>query len=504
MLAADVAAQTQGLIVSAFPHLPEAVALFFELPKQASGGWLHALLARIPITDATGKATDETGRECQSSAIAFTATGLAAMGLPPQVMAGFSSQFVEGMHERERQRRLGDDDEAMVIQGGPRWSGNAPAPSGSDTAQAALPTPVTVHGVLLLYEADDAALQAITDDARATFDASGVRIVHEIRLSLHADPTSGGNPREHFGFADGISQPVPYGEAIVSKTNAPYPVDPLHGIAAGDLLIGHINAHDEPAPGPLVPDTKAAGAPEQVLPNDGVAHGMRDFGRNGSYLVVRELQQDVAAFWNSLDAAAAALANPGIDAESLAARIVGRDLDGNALVPQAALPDPDDGDPANDFAFMRHDRYGMTCPIGSHMRRSNPRDGLAPTLNAADGLLHAANNHRLMRRGRKYGVPIKDRRMDDHANRGLLFICLNTDLSRQFEFVQQTWLLNPGFAVLDGETDPLLGPPGLMTIPACPLRLRAQVQTYVRMAGGEYFFMPSLPALKYLAALRPV
>ena len=80
-------------------------------------------------------------------------------------------------------------------------------------------------------------------------------------------------------------------------------------------------------------------------------------------------------------------------------------------------------------------------------------------------------------------------------------MALNSDLVRHFEFIQQTWLLNPSFATLFNETDPLLGPPGRMTIPAQPLRLRPAVQTYVQMTGGEYFFLPSLPALGWLAQL---
>ena len=111
------------------------------------------------------------------------------------------------------------------------------------------------------------------------------------------------------------------------------------------------------------------------------------------------------------------------------------------------------------------------------------------------------NNHRILRRGRKFGPDIADPRVDDGAERGLLFMCLNTDLVRQFEFVQQTWLLNPGFAVLFDETDPLLGPKGPFSLPDRPLRRRAEVETFVRFAGGDYFFLPSLPALDYLQSL---
>ena len=97
--------------------------------------------------------------------------------------------------------------------------------------------------------------------------------------------------------------------------------------------------------------------------------------------------------------------------------------------------------------------------------------------------------------------PPKDRQADDGAERGLLFICLNTDIARQFEFVQQTWILNQNFATLFDETDPLVGPKGGFTIREQPLRRIVEVETFIQTAGGEYFFLPSIPALKYLASL---
>ena len=176
----------------------------------------------------------------------------------------------------------------------------------------------------------------------------------------------------------------------------------------------------------------------------------------------------------------------------------GRDL----LIPGGTLPSKN-GEPDNDFGFLATDPYGHGCPFGSHVRRANPRDGLAAE--EADGptLLAAANSHRILRRARRFGPPVADLRdKEDHAHRGLLFMCLNTDIARQFEFIQQTWLLNRGFATLHGETDPLLGTRGAFTIPAEPVRRRVEVETYVQMFGGEYFFLPSLPALAYLASLR--
>jgi deferrochelatase/peroxidase EfeB len=157
--------------------------------------------------------------------------------------------------------------------------------------------------------------------------------------------------------------------------------------------------------------------------------------------------------------------------------------------------------PDNVFGFFATDPHSHGCPAGSHVRRANPRDGLAKDQASAKTLLNAANNHRILRRGRKYGTTIKQRLQDDREDRGLLFICLNTDIARQFEFIQQTWLMNENFATLFDETDPLVGPKGRFTIREQPLRRIVEVETFIQMAGGEYFFLPSMPALNYLAAL---
>jgi deferrochelatase/peroxidase EfeB len=96
--------------------------------------------------------------------------------------------------------------------------------------------------------------------------------------------------------------------------------------------------------------------------------------------------------------------------------------------------------------------------------------------------------------------------VDDGVKRGLVFICLNADIERQFEFVQQTWLNNPVFSGLSEEVDPLVGnlPKGdcIFTVQAQPLRSRVHDLTrFVTVKGGAYFFLPSMRALRYLASL---
>lgn len=464
-LSPEHAATTQGLVVSPFAHLECAEALFLRLPSAAGGGWLARLLAIAPITSAAGPASP-------SRAIAFTASGLAAIGLDAATLGTFAAPFVEGMHQPDRQRRLSDNPEAgTVIDGGPVWGGDGERKH-------------VVHALLLVYADKPAALKSEIAAIEQRLHEDKVAIAYRRPLSLRFDEK--GLAREHFGFADGISQPIPHGEAIDAARSA---IDPWHGVLSGEILMGHRNAHGEAAPGPVVKDTG-----QGPLTTEGAPEGFRNLGFNGTYLVVRELRQDVAAFWQAMNAAAAAL---GKDDDWVAARVIGRDRDGRLLTTGGVRPDVN-GAPDNAFGFIAEDPNGLGCPLGSHVRRANPRDGLARNVKSGPDLLQAANNHRILRRGRKFGPDFAE---DPGAERGLLFMCLNTDIVRQFEFVQQTWLLNQAFATLYDETDPLLGPPGRFTIPATPLRHRVPVESFIKFAGGEYFFLPSLPALEHLASI---
>ncbi|MGZ3338356.1 MAG: Dyp-type peroxidase [Reyranella sp.] len=516
-------ALTQGIVVSGFSDLPAARALFLmcDWPENGpgagvvagKGAWLKALAAIAPITDSDGK--DE-----RAASIAFTWTGLQKSGLAAEALASFSQPFREGMYQEDRLRRLGDrirdEWQRPVIEGGPRWSGNTPVKddrtlTGPDKGEPPrqVITPITVHALLLLYEKDAKAVQDWADAAEAALAAHNVRIVHQLALDLQLDAK--GIAREHFGFADGLSQPIPYGtddggkdDTIVLGNGQPAPRDPWHGVPLGEILLGHLNAHAEDAPGPLVADDLLARTSD--LTQQGAPEGFFNFGLNGSYMVVRELRQYVARFWNSLADNAARIrahdpAATQVTADWLAERVVGRNVDGHMLCPSGFLA-PDEYDlPQNAFGFIETDPHGHGCPVGSHVRRANPRDSLAKDAASAQTLLDAANNHRILRRGRKYGPPAADRQSDDGAERGLLFICLNADIARQFEFVQQTWILNKNFATLYDETDPLVGPKGGFTIGEQPLRRIVDVETFIQTAGGEYFFLPSLPALKYLASL---
>ena len=240
------------------------------------GAWLKTLNTVAPITDADG-------RDQRAASIAFTWTGLQKLGLSADALATFSAPFREGMYQEDRLRRLGDKIDGVwqgtVIRGGPRWSANIPTPKEKGTeagerviADVASPvevdereviTPKTVHALLLLYYdgEKDAAAKAWVETVEHALAPHGVQVVH--RLPLDLLPDKNGIGREHFGFADGLSQPIPYDEksgqetasnSLILSDGKPVTRDAWHGVPLGEILLGHTNAHHEKAPGPMLLD----------------------------------------------------------------------------------------------------------------------------------------------------------------------------------------------------------------------------------------------------------
>jgi len=245
--------------------------------------------------------------------------------------------------------------------------------------------------------------------------------------------------------------------------------------------------------------------------------------------VVRQLSQDVGAFWKFLvQKAGPPGPNQPADraAVELASKMVGRWPSG---APLAVSPTTDNAlyMDEDEYAY-RKDPLGLTTPIGSHTRRSNPRDSLEPgpggeeRLTAAESL-EVTKLHRIIRRGRPYGRPVADsmkpadilRALDSDnypiEDRGLLFLGFNANIARQFEFIQQTWINNPKFGGLYEDTDPLMGhrwptemarPADAFTQQAEPVRRRITgLPDFVKVLGGGYFFMPGIRAVAELAKL---
>jgi Dyp-type peroxidase family len=226
---------------------------------------------------------------------------------------------------------------------------------------------------------------------------------------------------------------------------------------------------------------------------------VRDLGRNGSYLVIRQLKQEVARFKSHVGSEAAKL---GKHPDWVAAKMVGRWPNGAPLVqfPHAEPPNYDPIKKDENFLFGRDDPQGLACPFGAHIRRANPRDQFNPDNKTQ---MSITNRHRILRRGRSY---VDDKSNAETEAQGLLFMCLNADLDRQFEFLQQTWIGSTSFGPLCGEADPLMGTnraDGTYTIPTPdgPRQLTG-LPSFVSVIGGGYFFLPGRQALNYLSARR--
>jgi len=228
------------------------------------------------------------------------------------------------------------------------------------------------------------------------------------------------------------------------------------------------------------------------------------------------MSQDVSGFWKTVDNAAKSTGT--VETVKLAAKMVGRWPGG---APLTLAPDRDDPDFARATRFFYHekDREGRGCPVGAHVRRTNPRDALEPQPGTADSV-SVNKRHQLLRRGRTYGAPVVET-MDpadilasdaDEGNRGLHFICLCANIARQFEFVQGSWVNNPQFDGLVDDVDPLIGrrgrftdeanvdPRGTFTIPEGDTRRRVHdLPDFVTIRGGAYFFLPGIRALKFIA-----
>jgi len=402
--------------------------------------------------------------------VAVTCAGLRALGVPENVIATFSDEFLQGMAARSEM--LGD----LGPSAREHWE------SGLGTGAAHVLVTLNTRS----REEVDAELASLRDEIA---HASGVSIVHEQYAELLSPP--GGDPapppREQFGFSDGAAQPAIAG---VSDSSAPGGGVPLAGgawrpLALGEFVLGY-------------PDEDTLVDPQKRLPNAPAD----PLGRSGTYVVYRKLRQDVALFRRTLRAAAARFA--GGDEELLAAKVVGRWRNGTPLVTSPERPDPGfsaSASGSNDFRYLSEDVDGKRCPLGAHIRRSNPRDALGwPGLDDA-GLL--SFRHRIIRRGVPYGPPLlPDVLEDDGVDRGLVFVCFNASISRQFESVQLQWLNDGNGFHLGHDSDFLLGSPlgtGKMTVQGDPPFMLSPQAPFVTTRGGEYLFMPGIAALRALA-----
>jgi Dyp-type peroxidase family len=408
---------------------------------------------------------------------AFTSPGLKALGMMQENLDNFTREFREGMTTEHRQRLLGDLDSSAP--GKWRWGG----PSNDE-----------VHILLMVFGANKDIALNYADQLKQQYLVSGLKEVFLI------DGQTLPYNKEHFGFRDGISQPT------IKGTGRPGP--PEHNINAGEFLMGYKNEYN------VYPDTPVLAGVQgdtTLLPSDASGTGKRDLGRNGSYMVMRQLQQDVDGYWTFLnDTTKNEDGSVNVEASTkLAAQMVGRWPSGAPIV---KFPEKDPGGISDDddFLYMDHDTDGSKCPFGSHLRRTNPRDNFED--NGVKESLRLTRRHRIMRRARLYGDPYVGSPLNHSPDVevGLVFTCFNADISRQFEFIQYTWANYPKFKQLYNDPDPICGVkenpvPGTeqnFTIPSSPVnKYITGLKKFVHTKGGAYFFFPSITTINYLTTI---
>ena len=497
-------ADVQGLVRFGYAKMTQAAYLLLKIKNP---GAARAWIRNAPVTTAV-----EMNPPLRTALqLAFTREGLKELGVSDGVLAGFSPEYLSGLAgEENRSRRLGDTGTNSPNLW--RWgvSGNVP------------------HAVVMLF-AEPGQLenwrQSIKGDSwRAAFE------------EIDCLPTSDMGGREPFGFIDGISQPeIDWEQERRPSINLDQ-LEYSNVLCLGEFLLGHRNEYgrytDRPLLNPQEPGTDGLLEAEDQP-------GKKDLGLNGTYVVMRQLQQDVRGFWQFLNGVA------GCDPQQrykLAEAFVGRRFsDGAPLVPVKSAPIPGVGTSKNkskrlldiernQFTYDS-DSAGSICPLGAHIRRGNPRNADIPgnpkglishlihllgfgNKDVRADLIASTRFHRILRRGREYGEKLTPEDAlgpapPDDSERGLQFIALNANIERQFEFVQNAWMMRTKFDGLTEESDPLLG--NRQAVRGCPFTnafslaqengLRRRVMNlpqFVTVRGGAYFFLPSIRALQYL------
>lgn len=482
----------QGLLRFGYGKLTAACYLLLYIEDAVSA---RHWLVNAPVSSAEIQ-TPPPSRTLQ---IAFSAQGLSRLGLSATLLQGFSDEFLSGMvGDDNRSRRLGDV--------GP----NAP-----EGWQWGAPTSVP-DAVVMIY-----ATAELFDEWKNTLQFSLLQSGFSLIACL---PTSDMGGIEPFGFVDGVSSPVVDWDRRRDPSGDKLSYENL--VMLGEFVLGYPNEYGKYTTRPLVADSSAN------LPDAEDSPNMKDLGRNGTYLVIRHIEQDVRGFWRYLDQEAKS------DAQQLAESMVGRKMSGDSLLPLTS--DPISGvasdDQRNRFTFDS-DPNGIACPFGAHIRRTNPRNTDLPPRIPSEPLgrlLHilaldryfkdnsfqhedriaSTRFHRLIRRGREYGPKLTpEQRLQPtppgEAPTGLVFVCINANIGRQFEFIQSSWMASTKFDGLSGESDPLLGnrepvsgcPANKFTIPSASglRRQLTDVPRFTTIRGGAYFFLPGLRALRYLA-----
>jgi Dyp-type peroxidase family len=467
----------QGIILKGYSNLPAADFLLLGIkdPK-AVKNWLKNNISEI--TTGIEKPME------RAMNLAITMDGLKQLGLDATTLNSFPMEMEDGMLTRHKQDYLGDYGNSDPANW--EWGGKKTEP---------------IHILLMLYGANETIMNAYYSKQKKQLEENGFYAIKKL------DTTVLPLRKEHFGFQDGIAQPTIKG---LGRSD-----NPENTVAAGEFILGYKNEYDQYPMGPVM---NPAIDKENILSPSPVQPALKDLGKNGSYIVFRQYQQDVVKFWRYMDESTR-LENEKCNEHEMikmASKMVGRWPSGS---PVTLCPEKDNSTKSDtdSFGYRHSDSEGLKCPFASHIRRTNPRDAQDMSAKSSVGI---ANKHRILRRGRSYGTPVastmdpEDILKVSHAEgeRGLHFICFNADIGRQFEFIQNAWVNNPKFEGLYDERDPITGnhshpsnskKTGTFSVPQHEgLRNRyTDVPEFVNVKGGAYFFMPGIKAIKFLSTI---
>jgi Dyp-type peroxidase family len=454
--------EIQGGIVAPYVDVTHACLLFarIEDPERARD-FLRGMLARESITFEGGRP-----REGPYINVAFTFQGLKRLGASPIELAAFPKEFREGMEARAG---LLGDVRANHPENWqwPEWNWDVLDPGPIDTPpllDRVRVKPSTIDVVIQLQDTEDHGANAYTwidhplnPTARALIGDphdSGIRVMSaQPTLYYHRQVNGRRVVTEHFGFVDEISQPRPDAQLVNDR------------VKLGDLVLGYENGRDD---SPFFDEHDVRAIPGRTRGS------LLD---NGSFLVVRKLEQHVDALTEAIARFLKSYSVPWTR-EDVLGRLMGRSPDGVPVTnPEATT---------NDFDYETDD--GSRCPFDAHIRRANPRTQGVP---------------RIARRAMSYG-PLDDQ--DPAAERGMMFMAYNASLAEQFEVIQRWMTGGNSTRGYSGRPDPFLrvqqeGHKDLFLIPYQGHVLRFELdKPFVTLKWGLYLFAPSKTAIERLTS----
>lgn len=429
----------QHILLTRAPALTGRYEFLSFADGAGARAWLTAILDKVPSAKAMRESVN---REKRWITVAFTWNGLRALGVDETALATFPDEFRQGMAARAE--ILGD----TGLNDPSHWVDKTASPG--------------LHAIAILFARDAKERGRCEVEHRKLIEkCKSVDVLST--LDLEATPPFD-YAHDHFGYRDRLSQPVIEGAGDEPTPGSGAPLKP------GEFILGY---SDESGVDPPLPQP-------EVL------------SRNGSFMAYRRLEEHVGRFREFLHENG----KTRDEQEFVAAKLMGRWRSGAPLVLAPEKDDPALGADLqrnNNFNYKHEDPQGYAVPLGSHMRRMNPRDTAANM-----------NRRRMIRRGATYGPHLSEGTPDDGYERGIAAFVICGSLIRQFEFAQNVWVNDRNFHELGNEHDPIIGmQDGTLEykIPKRPIRRKITgLPAFTTVRGGAYFFLPGLKALRWLAA----